>query len=547
VRQGSAESQRGARTESGVGPDFQRLFEGAPGLFLALDPQLKIVAVSTAYLNATLAEREAILNRGIFEAFPDNPDDPAADGVRNLRASLERVLAERRPDTMAVQKYDIRRPDGTFESRWWSPLNTPVLDADGRVAYIVHRVEDVTEFVRLQQRDERMEAEMLQRSRELQETNERLREASAAKTEFLSRMSHELRSPLTAILGFATLLTRAELDPKSAEYLEHIRKAGSHLSALIDEVLDLSRIEGGHISFSLEPVAIQPLVDDAVDLMRPIAEAHEIELRVSPVPAGYGYAFADGQRLKQVVINLVSNAIKYNRIGGSVSVAVEPHESDRVRITVADTGHGMESRSLARMFEPFERLAAAGSDIQGTGLGLAISRRLVEAMDGTIDVESEVGVGTTFTLDLPRGEAAVIKELLPRDDSLLALRTYPRHSQLLYVEDTLANVRLIEGVLDLRPSVRLIPAMLGRLGVELAQEHVPDLILLDMHLPDLTGDVVLKILRSDERTRHIPVVILSADATRDREPLLAAGAQAYVTKPIELARLIELLDQFLSG
>jgi signal transduction histidine kinase len=216
--------------------EFRCLFESAPGCYLVLDPELVIVAVSDAYLRATITRREDILGRGLFEVFPDNPDDPEATGVGNLRTSLDRVLQHRVPDTMAVQQYDIRRPDaegGGFEVRHWSPLNTPVLGADGELVYIIHRVEDVTEFVRLQergseqqQRNARMEAEILQRSKELQEANRKLRAANAAKSEFLSRMSHELRTPLNAILGFAQLLELDELTDEQRDSLDHIMSGG---------------------------------------------------------------------------------------------------------------------------------------------------------------------------------------------------------------------------------------------------------------------------------------------------------------------------------
>jgi signal transduction histidine kinase len=264
--------------------DFRSLFESAPGCYLVLDPELVIVAVSDAYLHATMTRREDILGRGLFEVFPDNPDDPDATGVGNLRASLDRVRHGRVSDTMAVQKYDIRRPEaegGGFEIRYWSPLNTPVLRADGDLAYIIHRVEDVTEFVRLQergteqqQRNARMEAEILQRSKELQAANRQLRAADAAKSEFLSRMSHELRTPLNAILGFGQLLQLDELSDQQHDSLDHILSGARHLLALINEVLDIAAIEAGGLQVSLEPVAAA----EAVMLMRPLADQHGIVL-----------------------------------------------------------------------------------------------------------------------------------------------------------------------------------------------------------------------------------------------------------------------------
>ena len=530
-------------------PNFQELFEALPGLYVVLDRDFRIVAVSDAYLAATMTRREEILGRELFDVFPDNPDDPTASGVGNVRASLERVRQTRQPDAMAIQQYDIRRPNdegGEFEVRYWSPVNSPVLDERKRVSFIVHRVEDVTDFVRLEERESLHEAEIVRRSIELQEANERLRTADTAKNEFLSRMSHELRSPLTAIMGFGQLLSFSGLDPKSEERVSMILKASDHLLAIVHEVLDLSRVQEGTVSISPETVALQPLVDEAVGLMRPLAESLGVVMHPPELAPGVGYVFADNQRLKQVVINLLSNAIKYNRPTGEIRVSVVEAPEERVRVSVTDTGRGLSPESIAKLFVPFERLDAAAAGIEGTGLGLALSRTLVEAMGGTIGVESVLGAGSTFTVELDRGEQLAVRLLTGEPDPLLKLRSYPGERRVLYIEDTVANVRVIEGVLELRPGVQLLSAMFGRLGVELAREHHPDLILLDLHLPDLPGDRVLAELQEDAETRDIPVIVLSADATREREQLLAAGAAAYLTKPIDLRRLLDVFDRHLA-
>jgi signal transduction histidine kinase/CheY-like chemotaxis protein len=529
--------------------DFRALFEAAPGLYLVLDPELRIVAVSEAYLAATMTRREDIVGRGMFDVFPDNPEDPDATGVRNLSASLKRVRLQKVPDTMAVQKYDIQRPDdegGGFEERYWSPKNTPVLDEDGEVAYIIYRVQEVTEFVRLSEKGSEQEAEIFLRGQELQELNRQLRSAALAKNEFLSRMSHELRTPLAAIMGFSELLGMADLDERKREWASTILKAGRHLLQLVDEVLDISRIEAGEMSLSVEPVAIAPLLNEAMDLIRPLAEVRGVTLHEPRIAAGSGYVHADKQRLKQVVINLLSNAVKYNRDRGEVRITVEAESSDRMRIAVADTGPGIGPASFEKLFTPFERLDAP-ADVEGTGLGLALSRSLVEAMGGSLTVASTPGEGSTFTVELGRGEPAAIAEANAEDDQLIANRTYDGDRSVLYIEDTMANVRLVEEILASRPSVRLLPAGMGSLGLELAAEHRPDLVLLDLHLPDIGGDEVLAKLRADERTRDIPVVILSADATDGTPgPLLEAGAQDYLTKPIGVRRLLEVVDAYVA-
>lgn len=490
-----------------------------------LDPALRIVAVTQAYLDATMTRREDIVGRGLFEVFPDNPNDPGASGEGNLGASLRRVIEHRRPDTMAVQKYDIRRPDGTFEVRHWEPVNSPVLTADGRLAYIVHRVEDVSALVA---------------------ANEALRQASTAKDEFLSRMSHELRTPLTAVSGFSELLTLTDLPDQPREWAGLIRSASQHLGRLIDDVLDISRIAAGRMSMSLEPVALGPLLHDVIELLRPLAARHDVTLSPVTSPGGHGYALADSRRLKQVMINLVVNAIKYNRRGGTVAIAIGPGAGEAVRIEVTDSGNGLSEAAQAKLFVPFERLDAADSGIDGVGLGLALSRNLVEAMRGTIGVTSAVGTGSTFWVQLERGDAVTVADDDRGPRAALAERGYGGRRRVLYVEDTLANIRLIEAILQARPDVELLPAMQGRLGLELAREHAPDLILLDIHLPDVDGDEVLARLKQAPHTQDIPVVILSADATdAQTKRLLAAGAAAYLTKPIEVGRLLETLDRYL--
>jgi signal transduction histidine kinase/CheY-like chemotaxis protein len=427
------------------------------------------------------------------------------------------------------------------------------------VDYIIHRVEDVTEYVRLRelgdeqaavtaelrQRAGRMEQEILGRSQELQAANAELRKAGDAKNEFLSRMSHELRTPLAAILGFSELLSTRSLGEKPDEWARLIQVAGKHLLALVDEIMDLSRIEAGTVGVSPETVPVAPLIDEAFQLMRPVAEATGVQLQEPRFGDGAraAYVRADKQRLTQVVINLISNAVKYNRPGGDVAVGVAATDGDRLRISVSDTGPGIDAELIPRLFTPFERLGAAALGIEGTGLGLALSRRLVEAMGGTIGVDSAPARGATFWIDLVPGQPVAVNAA-QRDAAVLTTRRYAGEFRVVYVEDVVANVHLVEEILTSRPQVRLLPAMLGGLGLELARRHRPHLILLDLHLPDMTGADVLAALRRDRATRDIPVVILTADATRrEADRLRRLGAQTYLTKPITMHRLLDLIDQ----
>jgi signal transduction histidine kinase/ActR/RegA family two-component response regulator len=545
------------------GVDFQALFESAPTLYLVLDDDLRIVAASDAYLRATMTVRDDILGRGIFDVFPDNPDDPQADGVANLRASLQRVQDQRTPDTMAVQKYDVARPaaaGGGFEVRYWSPRNSPVLGPGGRLDYILHQVEDVTAFVQLQEqgdhaqqqtaelreRTQQMQAEILSRSLELHEANRALRAADEAKNDFLSRVSHELRTPLNAILGFSELLTLGGLEGDQHEWADLIFKAGRHLLALLDDVLDISRIEGGHLTMSVQPVPVGGLIGDLLELVRPLADAAGVHLQPGPrLPDGLCVA-ADRQRLCQVLMNLLSNAVKYNHPTGTVTVTVEHRPDRRLRILVTDTGRGIPPESMGRLFTAFERLDAAQAGFEGTGLGLALSRHLVETMGGALDVSSLPGSGSTFWVDLPVVNPVDIDDAPVEPDDVRALRAYPATKTILYVEDMVENIRLVQQILTRRPSVTLISALLGSVALDLTRERRPDLILLDLHLPDMSGEQLLDLLSADPATSDIPVVVLSADATRHHvEKLRALGVADYLTKPIAVRDLLHTLDTLL--
>ena len=367
--------------------------------------------------------------------------------------------------------------------------------------------------------------------------------ANRAKSEFLSRMSHELRTPLNAVLGFAQLLDLDELDQSQQEAVDQILRGGRHLLDLINEVLDIAAIESGHLSLSSEPVSAAEVIAEVVDLTQPLATNAGITLVGDASLSPALHLLADHQRLKQVLLNLVSNGIKYNREGGTVSVTCEPGGAGRYRIVVTDTGHGIAAADLERAFVPFERLGAEQTATEGSGIGLALALRLAEAMGGTLTASSELGSGSTFQVELPVVEGPV--EAFDRVHAdLPAVEPEPRSAMrtILYIEDNLSNLRLVERVLTRDGSFDLLPAMQGRIGIELAREHRPALILLDMHLPDIPGDQVLAELQADERTAGIPVIVISADATtRQIDRMAAAGAAAYLTKPLDVAELARVL------
>jgi PAS domain S-box-containing protein len=431
---------------------------------------------------------------------------------------------------------EVAREVGRFEEEGWrvrkdgsqfwaSVVITALFDEDGRLRGYGKVTRDMT--------DRRLAREA---EREALAAAER---ASHAKTEFLSGMSHELRTPLNAVLGFAQVLALDALTPGQHDAVHQITKAGELLLGLVDELLDISRIEAERMTVSLEPVHVGRLIAQCLELIKPIAAEHRIRVLAPPRQAGAVHAIADQQRLKQVVMNLLSNAVKFNSPDGRAQVAVRCTDT-RVGISVADTGSGIDAADIERLFVPFERLGAAERGIAGTGLGLALSKRLLELMHGTIGVESAPGQGSTFSIELERAEAPGL------DPSDGAGRAIPPTSTVLYIEDNLANLQLVEVLLSRMGDVEVMTAMQGQLGIELARTHRPDLILLDLHLPDMEGEDVARVLRADAATQAIPLVILSADAYSSvRRRLLALGVDGYVTKPFKVNEMLELVERLL--
>ena len=369
--------------------------------------------------------------------------------------------------------------------------------------------------------------------------------ANRAKSEFLSRMSHELRTPLNAVLGFGQLLQMGSLDKRQAESVDQIVKGGRHLLDLIDEVLDISRIESGGLALSMESVDVAGLLGDVLALVKPMAAERGIELRAELQETTGRYVAADEQRLKQVLLNLLSNATKYNCDDGAVTVTCDELAGERLRILVSDTGPGIAADKLDRVFTPFDRLGAERTTVEGTGLGLALSKRLTEAMGGNLTVESGPERGSAFAVELPLAEPPAPQHPGRVTNGQSDGARFGRRS-LLYIEDNPSNFKLIEKLFESQGEVEVELAMQGELGIELAQQHRPDVIVLDLHLPDMSGAEVLARLQGEPRTADLPVIVLTADASPGQEERLRqAGARAYLTKPLDVQRFLAVVNDCL--
>jgi PAS domain S-box-containing protein len=505
---------------------FRRMIGNAQDNIVIVDSSGIMTYQSPSSIRMTGYLPEELVGKSAFAYI--HPEDAEATAQELARAFAN-------PGYTGHAEYRFLHKDGSWH---WHEAFGQTLAPDSADEGLVANVRDTTE--------RRLAEEGLRRATAEAEA------ANRAKSEFLSRMSHELRTPMNSILGFAQLLERAELPESQRRGVQHILTAGRHLLRLINEVLDIARIESGRQQLSLEPVRLAAVMQEAMALARPLAAQAGIVLSGGEAPEDALFVRADRQRLVQVLLNLLSNAIKYNRPGGVVRLGWERIDAGegadpRVRLRVQDTGVGIAPEKLDQLFVPFARLGAEFSDVEGTGLGLALSQRLVEAMGGDLVLERSDAEGSSFAVELrlSRDPVEGLALRTASDDASPAPRVRTPVT-LLYVEDNLANLSLVETILASRPGWKTIPALQGRLGAELACEHAPDLVLLDLHLPDVQGDEVLRRLRADHRTARIPVVMISADATpRTIDRLRAEGADAYLTKPLDVDEFLATIDRLL--
>lgn len=565
-----------------TGIDYRLLFEASADVLLVLRPdapRFTIVGLTRARMTATHSGPEQV-GRGLFEVFPDNPDDPTADGARKLRESLERVVATRAPDTMAVQKYDIRGPDGAFVVRYWSPVNSPVLSAAGEIVYILHRVEDVTELVAATERGEElrgrtleMEREVIRRGRELAEANLHLRDANArlgqldaAKTAFFNNVSHEFRTPLTLMLGpLEDGLADADepLGPRQRERALLAHDNALRLLKLVNALLDFARLEAGRLRACYAPLDIAALTAELAGMFQSAAERAGLSLVVACPPLG-DPVWVDRDMWERIVPNLVSNALKFTH-AGAITVRVRD-EGGQVALEVADTGVGIPEAELPRIFDRFHRVSGAvGRAHEGTGIGLALVRELVSLHGGRVSAQSAVGRGTTIRVEIPRGHAHLPSEAVSSEPVALGVSgavaahvaeaarwsggpTMPAavgagegsagpRARVLVVDDNADLRHYLCGLLA--PIYDVTAAADGQEALEAVRSHRPEIVVSDVMMPRLDGFGLVRALRADPATASLPVILLSARAGEEAAVAgLGTGADDYLVKPFAARELL---------
>jgi PAS domain S-box-containing protein len=501
------------------------LFESNIDALITTDPSGIITDVNKQMEVLTDCTRDELIGAPFKNYFTD---------PERAEASIKLALSEKK-----VTNYELTAHARGGKETVVSYNSTTFYDRDRTLQGVFAAARDVTERKRLDQ-------VLQEKNIELEGARSVAEKANQAKSDFLSSMSHELRSPLNAILGFAQLM---ESDvpvptPSQVESIAQILQAGWHLLKLINEILDLAKVESGQVPMSAEPVLLTDVMLECQNMIEPQAQARGIRLSF-PSHVIPHYVLADETRLKQVLINLLTNAIKYNSKNGTVEVEYSERPSGRMRISISDTGSGLSPEQMEQLFQAFNRLGQDGGAEEGTGIGLVVAKRLVELMGGSIGVESIVGVGSVFWFELTSVAQPKLSNHV-KEERVVDEHHLPRQSRphtVLYVEDNSANMKLVAQIISRYPAIHLLTASNGTSGLEIARESQPDVILMDIKLPGINGFEVLKILRQDPATAHIPVLAISANAMNlDVDRGLKAGFFDYITKPIKVSGFMEALE-----
>ncbi|WP_291516367.1 ATP-binding protein [Bdellovibrio sp. ArHS] len=580
-------------------PDFRALFEGIPGLYLILSPDFHMVAMSDAYAQSTFLERDKVLGKYMFDVFPENPQDSAATGKDNVRSSLQQVVDTLQPSTMAVQKYDIRRPDGVYEERYWSPINVPFFGQDGKLLYIIHKVEDVTEFVRLRKHEQEqskinkelknkvglMESDVLERAQEIQLTNKKLEALNRAlelrekelqeannqlaildkqRTHFFANVSHELRTPVSLILGpVEKLLKDTNLTDAQKNYLQLVRRNGQLLLRQVNDLLDVAKFDAHQMTARYAAVDAASLVKQSTDNFSALAEEKGYHFAIE-TPAVLPIE-TDPEKFLRILLNLLGNAFKFTPNQGLIRCSLsllQDQERPYVKLQVADSGPGVPENMRKNIFERFFQVQdSMNREKGGTGLGLSIVKDFVELMKGTVEVRSAPEGGALFEVLLPQHapdnvEVAVsqidhksiqvlsqtLQDQMASGTEASAQRKSqdaapPEAPVVLIVEDSPDLQKFIVEILS--EEFRCLTAADGKDGYEKARQHKPDLILSDLMMPLYSGEYLVEQVMADPSVQSIPVIILTAKADDVlRAKLLNKGVQDYLTKPFQSEELL---------
>ena len=503
------------------------IIENQPGIVWLKDTESRFLATNEAFARSCGAQsKEHLVGKTDFDIWPP-------DLAKMYRDDDIKVMHSRKHYKVEEPIFDMG------ETKWFETFKTPVFNELGEIIGTSGYAIDVTER-------KRAEEEIVKAKNEAETANK-------AKSEFLSRISHELRTPLNSILGFAQLLEMSDQNPQHQKAIRHILNSGRHLLGLINEVLNISQIEAGQLALAIGPVQINDIITEMVDIMHHFAEKHKITIEKPEISQNHFVVSADPLRLRQVLLNLLSNAIKYNTEGGSVHIETSVTENNGngkpyIRVLIKDTGIGISKENLSKIFLPFERTGAEKTTTEGTGLGLAVVKGLIEIMNGHIGVESEPGKGAAFWIELPADEGTGEVQHDNKEVIMNVPETREHNGTILYIEDNIPNLHLVDNTLkNHRKNVKLISGANGNDALSLALQHNPGLILLDLNLPDIHGSEVFEILKANEKTRNIPVVIISADAMPQQiDKLMKAGAKHYLTKPIKIAEFIQTIDKYLN-